>query len=366
MSSLRQPLRIAVFNYGLPVVGQKRGGVDRVAHDLADGLARRGHDVTVWTHDAKPDGAAYAVRRLPWKRFSTSWLGRRLTMGYLGNVLAVIPDFRESDVIIAHGDSLLLPLLGKPLVRVMHGSALAEALSATSPWRFVHQLGVYPQELLSGLTQPGCVAVSRNTRRHNPFVRRVIANGVDLTDFFADPKIKTPEPSVMFVGTLDGRKRGRLLIEWFSRNVRPRYPTATLMMVGPPGPEVAGVTYHTGVSNTELALMYRRTWVYASPSAYEGFGLPYLEAMASGTPVIATPNQGSREVLDEGRCGRLVSDAEFAESLVDLLGDRAARDELTNLSLKRAQAYSLTTTIDEYERLLTDLCSRNNGTGEAG
>ena len=51
-------------------------------------------------------------------------------MGYLGNVLALLPDYREFDAIIAHGDSLLLPLAGKPVVRVMHGSALGEARSA--------------------------------------------------------------------------------------------------------------------------------------------------------------------------------------------------------------------------------------------
>ncbi len=45
-----------------------------------------------------------------------------------------------------------------------------------------------------------------------------------------------------------------------------------------------GVTYVTGVPDTQLADLYRRAWVCASPSTYEGFGLPYLEAMACGTP----------------------------------------------------------------------------------
>ncbi len=123
-------LRIATISYGLPVPGLKRGGIERVAHMLADGLARRGHEVTVFTHDPKPAGAAYDVRALPWKGFVDTWLGRRVTMGYLGNLLAVVPNYSQFDVIVAHGDSLLLPLAGKPLVRVMHGSALGEARSA--------------------------------------------------------------------------------------------------------------------------------------------------------------------------------------------------------------------------------------------
>ena len=62
-------------------------------------------------------------------------------------------------MILTVGDSLLMPLLGKPLVRVMAGSALGEALSAKSPLRFLHQLGVYAQELASAATQRNCVGV---------------------------------------------------------------------------------------------------------------------------------------------------------------------------------------------------------------
>ena len=130
------------------------------------------------------------------------------------------------------------------------------------------------------------------------------------------------------------------------------------MMVGPPGPAAPGVTYHTGVSDAELAALYRRAWVYASPSAYEGFGLPYLEAMASGTPVVATPNPGSREVLGDGRFGRLVDDAGFGPGLADLLADGPGRECLTALGLRRARAYALSTTIDRYEELLARACRR--------
>src|SRR6187455_866199 len=111
MPSLRLPrLRLAVLSYGLPKRAHKRGGIERAAHTLADGLARRGHQVVVFTHDPKPSGATYDVRLLPWKAFVGTWAGRRVTMGYLGNVLALAPDYREFDAIVAHGDSLLLPV----------------------------------------------------------------------------------------------------------------------------------------------------------------------------------------------------------------------------------------------------------------
>lgn len=354
-------MKIAVFSYGLPAAGRQRGGIERLAHELSDGLARRGHRVEVWTHDPRPDGAAYEVRPLPWKRFVSGWAGRRLTMGYLGNLLALLPDYREADAVVAIGDSLLLPLVGKPLVRVMPGSALGEALAAETPWRFLAQAGVYAQELLTALTQGACVGISRNTRRYNPFVRRVVPLGVDAETFFPAPGEKTSEPSVLFVGALGGRKRGRLLLDWFEEFVRPRHPQATLRVVGRPGPAAPGVSYHTGVGDAELASMYRRAWVYASPSTYEGFGLPYLEAMASGTPVTATPNPGSREVLGEGAYGRLVTDEEFGPALAELLGDAAAREELARRGLERAREFSLSAMLDGYEELLAEVCARGRG-----
>lgn len=355
---MNRPSRIAVISSYLPVGGKKAGGVAQVAHDLAHGLARRGYEIVVWSYDGKPDGAAYEVRMLPWRRFATSRSGRFLTEGYLGNFLSVLPKYDDAEVVIAMGDSLLLPALGKPIIRVMHGSALGEALSAKTVRRFVSQLGIYLQELFTAITQKGCVGVSHSTRRYNPFVRRVIPNGVDLKTFFPDPTSKTPEPSILFVGTVKGRKRGHLLLERFEKEVRTRHPTATLVMVSPRGPEIEGVTYRTGVGPEELATLYRRAWVYASPSSYEGFGLPYLEAMASGTPVIATPNPGSQEVLGDGRFGLLVPDADFGTALSDLLADHSARDELATRGLERARDYDLSTMLDAYEELLTVVCNK--------
>jgi glycosyltransferase involved in cell wall biosynthesis len=344
-----------MLTYGLPVPGQKRGGIERAAHTLADGLARRGHHVVVFAHDPAPTGAAYEVRLLPWKRFTQSWTGRRLTMGYLGNVLVLLPDYREFDAIVAHGDSLLLPLAGKPVVRVLHGSALGEARTAHSIGRSLLQLGVYVQELATAMTQGGVVAVSENARRDNPFVRHVIPHGVDDRVFAPRPEERSDTPSILFVGTLDGRKRGRWVIDLFLQRVRPAHPDASLTVVGPPGAELPGVTYHTGITDETLAALYRRAWVYASSSTYEGFGLPYLEAMACGTPVVATPNPGSIEVLGDGQYGILARDEDFPDALLSLLRDESARHTLSSRGIQRAREHSLTIMLNRYEELLFEL-----------
>jgi len=349
------PLRLAVFSYGLPTAGVKRGGIERAAHTLAHELAQRGHRVVVFTHDPGLVGATYEVRELPWRRFVSTWIGRRVTMGFLGNVLALLPDYTGFDAIIAHGDSLLLPLTGKPVLRVLHGSALGEARSAHSLGRSVLQLGVYAQELVSALLQRGVVAVSQNARHDNPFVHCVIPHGVDARVFAPTPECRSVEPSVLFVGTLDGRKRGRWLVDLFLQRVRPEHPDASLTIVGPPGPQWPGVRYHTGIDDAALATLYRRAWVYASPSTYEGFGLPYLEAMACGTPVLASPNPGSLEVLEHGEYGCLADDADFAVALSTLLRDLPLRQALAERGLRRAREYSLTTMIDRYEERLNEL-----------
>ena len=349
---------IAVFSYGLPCVGEKRSGIEQVAHDLSNALADRGHAVTVFTYDPAPRSARYSTRPLPLRAFATSRWGRPLTMGYIGNLLALTPDYDEFDVIVAHGDSLLLPLTGKPIVRVMHGSAREEARSATSFHRTALQYGVYLQELLTARMQPGTVAISTNTQQSNPHIQHVIHNGIDLSVFRPDPAERCGHPSLLFVGALGGRKRGQWLIEQFQRRVRARWADAELHMVCKAGAPAPGVHFHTGLAAADLVRLYQQAWVYASPSTYEGFGLPYLEAMACGTPVVATANPGSREVLAEGRYGRLVSDDAFGDTLVELLDNQSARQELSSRGLQRARSYDIAGTASAYEDLIASLVHR--------
>ena len=121
------------------------------------------------------------------------------------------------------------------------------------------------------------------------------------------------------------------------------------------GVRFALVSYNLQVAvlaDSELAALYRRAWVYASPSTYEGFGLPYVEAMACGVPVVATPNPGSLEVLGGGQYGRVVDDAVFSETVVHLLRDQQVRTSLVRAGLARAADYDIERTLDEYERLV--------------
>ena len=347
--------KIAVFSYGLPNPGTKRGGIEQVAHDLANALADRGHELTVFTYDARPEDARYNTASLPGRWFVQTRIGRPLAMGYVGNLLALAPGYRDFDLVLAHGDSLLLPLVGKPVIRIMHGSALEEARSATSLVRKLLMSGVYLQELATAWLQQGTVAVSANTRSSNPFIHRTIPNGIDLRRFRPQAALRSAVPSLLFVGALNGRKRGAWLTEQFVHHIRPHVSNAELHLVTAAGPRVDGVHYHTGISADALVRLYQRAWIYASPSTYEGFGLPYVEALACGTPVVATPNPGSREVLANGRYGCLADDDRFATTLLRLLGDRSERDALRRRGLERAAEYDITRTAASYESLIEAL-----------
>jgi glycosyltransferase involved in cell wall biosynthesis len=155
------------------------------------------------------------------------------------------------------------------------------------------------------------------------------------------------------VGTWHGRKRGNVLAEAFFTHVRTAIPDAELLMVtqdAPPNPG-PGIRVLGRLDDAALADAYRRAWVFCLPSDYEGFGIPYAEALASGTPVVATPNVGARYVLDEGRAGVLVDLPDLGPALVALLGDEERLEQMRTAGRARARDLSLESVVDRYEAI---------------
>jgi glycosyltransferase involved in cell wall biosynthesis len=334
-----------MISYYLP--SESKIGVGYQVHALATELADRGHDVTVLSACPPVEGARYGHRlvrprgSLRTFRFATQL--RRL-------------DLSSYDVLHAHGDDYWMwRRRARGHVRTLHGSCFEEALHIKGPVERLRMLMLGFSEVLASLVADRTAVVSPATRKWTPWVRTVIPNGVSLVP--APPGTpKADHPVVLFVGTWRGRKRGQLLAEAFAEHVVPKLPDAELWMVSrdvpddvPPSVRALG-----RVSDEELAGLYARAWVFCLPSSYEGFGIPYAEAMAGGAPVVATPNPGSRYVTDEGKAGVLAAEDDLGRALLDLLTDDGARAEYARRGLERARAFTLDAVTSAYEDLYRD------------
>ena len=131
--------------------------------------------------------------------------------------------------------------------------------------------------------------------------------------------------------------------------VRPRVPDAELWMVSDYAEQSPGVTWFEHPSDAELADLYARASVFCLPSSYEGLGIPYIEAMAHGLPVVATPNLGAIEVLRGGQFGLMTEARELGASLVAVLTDQRVRERLAAASRQCAATFTWSRVLEEYE-----------------
>jgi glycosyltransferase involved in cell wall biosynthesis len=210
------------------------------------------------------------------------------------------------------------------------------------------------------------IAVSRSTRDDlvrfyglSPDRVDVIHNGVDpafqllpadqVAQFRARQGL--PERFILFVGTLEPRKNVVRLIEAYAQLPPSRPP---LMLVGGKGwlyDEIlsrvedlglAGEVHFVGyVAAEELPWWYNAAEIFVYPSVYEGFGLPPLEAMACGTPVITSTASSLPEVV--GQAGILVDPVDvqaLASSIARVLGNAELQAHMEMTGLEQARHFS--------------------------
>jgi phosphatidylinositol alpha-mannosyltransferase len=324
-------MRIAMYHVSLPRPGRKPGGVAVFVDRLAGEMSGRGHEVVVFTHSPAPAQAGYEVRRL--RPHATEH--RRLLRQYVSPWLLNLQSFEGFDVAHFHGDDWFFFRRRLPVVRTFHGSALLEATSATSLKRRIDKGLIFPLELLASHLATASYGVGVDSEA---IYRTSGLLNLGINRAATAPR-PSPRPSILFVGTWQGRKRGAFLRDVFRREVLPALPEAELWMVSDFCEESEGVRWIQAPSDVELSELMSQAWAFCLPSSYEGFGIPYLEAMAHGVPAVGSPNPGARMLLADG-CGVLAEDSELGRRLVDVLSDEELRSALATRGDERAQEYS--------------------------
>ncbi len=166
--------------------------------------------------------------------------------------------------------------------------------------------------------------------------------------------VRFEDPTVLYVGRADPYKNLVGLVEAFALVVRRHPGPVRLVIAGPPDPRypeaerraaalgVRDRVRWTGyLPDGELVRTYQRSHVLAMPSLYEGFGLPVLEAMACGTPVVCSAIGALEELAGDAALRVEPSSVDaLADALLRVLSDPALAGDLGRRGVERAAGFT--------------------------
>ncbi len=208
------------------------------------------------------------------------------------------------------------------------------------------------------------IAVSEAAReavaRCFPAEYEIIPNGIDVSTFGSPevqpfPAYADGAPSILFLGRLEKRKGFEYLLRAFPM-ILAAFPEARLIVAGAYTDEekepyerwalqhgLRGVEFVGYISAQDKPRYYRSCDVFCAPSTgFESFGIVLLEAMASGTPIVASDITGYHAVMEHGKQGLLVKPEDeraLAEAIIHLLRHRELAEAMGRAGRQTAQLY---------------------------
>jgi glycosyltransferase involved in cell wall biosynthesis len=261
---------------------------------------------------------------------------------------------------LVHAPSVAVPPRSKiPLVVTVHDAAPELFPGAfTTRGRSFHRRGLAAAarraDVVLTVSHAAAEEIVANSRIP-PERIRVVHNGVapPLVDDSRREQILSTmglleQPYVFWVGSLEPRKGVDTLVSAAAQLRRqrdaPRFQLVLAGYEGWLGPEVGGegVIQVGRVTDEQLWALYAGATLFAFPSIHEGFGLPVVEAMSQGAPVVASDIPALREVT--AGAARLVapmSTDDWAQALADLLESETERDALAASGRARSAELSV-------------------------
>jgi phosphatidyl-myo-inositol alpha-mannosyltransferase len=346
------------------------GGVQAHVRDLTAQLKSFGHEVSVLApaeHDAQlPDYVTSAGRPVP---VPYNGSVARLNIGVM-SAARVRRWLRDGEFDVVHVHEAVSPtvsvltcwIANGPLVATQHVSMEhSKVLTAGA------RLADTAMEKLSGR-----IAVSEKARQfmvqHVGGDAVLIPNGVDCA-IFAVPEVlpgfPRQGPTLFFIGRIDEARKGLPTLLAAMPRIIEAHPDVLLLVAGPGHNEEvaadipAGVADHVRflglVSEEDKVRAFRSSDLYIAPQlGGESFGIVLLEAMASGTPVLASDLEAFRLVLREGQDGDLFTTGDsraLADAASALLDDPQRRAQMSQAGLQRARQFDWPVVARDVERV---------------
>lgn len=375
-----RPLRIGIDARDLL---KTRTGVEQVVFHFIASLPQlsESHEYLLFTTEPLPD----AFMKLPYRpviepaRFP---LVQRIFDAWLFHQLPALLKAHEVDVF--YSPNTKGPWADLPVITTVHGLEWRYFSSGYSRWQRIKQRGWFEY---AARRSAGIVTFSQHT--HRDFLNMphrlgmpvcVVPEGVGTLFRRLNPgerqtaslqRYGIAQPFILSVCTLERRKNIETLIRAFALLKRQRVSPHRLVLVGKHAPGATGlrglahkeglaseVTFTGYVPDEDLVQLYNHADVFVYPSLYEGFGLPIVEAMACGVPVITTRRTSLPEVA--GNAALLVdglSVPELAGAMERLINDDRLSAEMAASGLERASQFSW---IDMARRIMHFIVAVNN------